>query len=434
MKKYIKKINKIAKISLYLIFSINLFSLTDEEFKMINAVENGDIKTIQYLISKKINQNIKDKRGYSLIHIAVENNQINSINTLKYFNYIDLNDLLKKNTKITNDKYIIDASYFSAIDIATVNNNFEIVKLLLDLGANINIQMEEKLRSEFLASKYSIPKILELYLNKNIYLLMNSEDVISLIKYATIGNNIKNINYLVQTLGIDVDTKDTNTMLHYAISYGSVEALNLLIKLGANINNTNSDFKTPLHYAIENNFNRMVESIKILISSNANVDIKDKDGNTSLHLAVINSYKSKDYINIIYNLIRNNIDINILNNNNQNALNIAVENNNTEIANILINNKSNLNNISSGYAPIHIAIKNNNMHILENLLLNNAYINIKDDIKGYTPLCNAIENNNLDMCKMLIKNNALIDSNAINLANKIDNKEIKKLLGLEEVN
>ena len=424
---------KIIIITLF-INIISLYALTENENKMINAVKAGDVKTIQTLLSQNVNPNIKDERGYSLIHIAAENNQTISINVLKNSPYTDLNILLENNTKISNNNKYIDGSYYSAMDIATINKNFESVKLLIESGANINFQMKEKPRSEFLASEYANPKILELYLNKNIYLLMNSEDVVSLIKSASIGNNVENINYLVKNLGIDVDTKDTNTMLHYAVGHGSIEAASELIKLGADIDNTNSNFKTSLHYVIENNSNKLLESINLLLSNNADPNIKDKNGNTALHLAVINAYKSKnEYIEVIKALIKYNVNINISNNKNQLALNIAVDNNDPEISNILINAKSELNNIYNGYAPIHIAVKNNNMSIAENLLLNGADVDIKDN-KGYSPLAIAVENNNLEMCRKLIRNNATVDSKAIDIAKKMNNKEIKKLLGLEAIN
>ncbi|MEI0510424.1 ankyrin repeat domain-containing protein [Brachyspira intermedia] len=413
---------------------ITLYALTENENKMINAVKTGDIRTIQTLLSQNVNPNIKDERGYSLIHIAAENNQTVAINVLKNSPYTDLNILLDNNTKITNNNQYIDGSYYSAMDIATINKNFESVKLLIDSGANINFQMKEKPRSEFLASEYANPQILELYLNKNIYLLMNSEDVVSLIKSASIGNNVENINYLVKNLGIDVDTKDTNTMLHYAVGHGSVEAADELIKLGADIDNTNANFKTSLHYIIENNSDRLIESVNLLLSKKANPNIKDKNGNTALHLAVMNAHKSKkEYIEVINALIKNNANVNILNDKNQLALNIAVINNDTEISNILINAKSELNNMYNGSAPIHIAIKNNNIAITDTLLLNGADVDIKDS-KGYSPLAIAVENNNLEICRKLIRNNATVDSKAIDIAKKMNNKEIKKLLGLEYIN
>ena len=62
-----------------------------------------------------------------------------------------------------------------------------------------------------------------------------------------------------------------------------------------------------------------------------------------------------------------------------------------------------------------------------------ADVDIKDS-KGYSPLAIAVENNNLEICRKLIRNNAAVDSKAIDIAKKMNNKEIKKLLGLEYIN
>ena len=177
-------IKKIIIFTLILnIISASIYAATENENSMILAVKYGDVKKIQALLNQNVSPNITDERGYSLIHIAAENNKIDSIKALKNSPYTDFNILLPSNAKMNMpNNNSIDASYYSAMDIAAVNNNFDIVKLLIGYGANINFQMMNKTKSEFIASKYSNPRILELYLNKNIYLLMNSEDVISLIK------------------------------------------------------------------------------------------------------------------------------------------------------------------------------------------------------------------------------------------------------------
>ena len=90
-------------IALIFITFINLYAVTENENKMINAVKIGDVITIQTLLSQNVSPNTKDERGYSLLHIAAENNQTSSINALKNSPYTDLNILLDKNTNITNN-------------------------------------------------------------------------------------------------------------------------------------------------------------------------------------------------------------------------------------------------------------------------------------------------------------------------------------------
>ncbi|SUW07943.1 ankyrin repeat-containing protein [Brachyspira pilosicoli] len=425
----------IKKLIILYILIINIsYALTENENKMINAVKIGDIKTIQNMLSQNVNPNIKDERGYSLIHIAAENNQTNSIKTLKNSPYLDLNKLLDKNTKIIKSNETIDASYFSAIDIAAIYNNFETLKLLIDYGANINFKMIEKPRSEFVASRYSNSKILKAYLDKNIYLLMNSEDVISIMKAAIFGDNVENINYLVRVLGIDVDTKDTNTMLHYASGVGAIESMKTLISLGANIDNTNSYFQTSLHYILDINANKKTESVKILLDNNANINLQETNGNTPLHLAIINARKSQEYSKIIDMLLAKNANVNITNNNNETALNIAVKNNDYNNSIKLINKGSDVNHIDKYYSPLHMSIKNNNIELAKALIDNGANISLRDKNKNYSPLNIAIEVGNFDICKLLVRNGAAVDNISIELAKKSKNENIRNFFESSRMN
>ena len=425
----------IKKLIILYILIINIsYALTENENKMINAVKTGDIKTIQSMLSQNVNPNIKDERGFYLIHIAAENNQVNSIKTLKNSPYLDLNKLLDKNTKIIKSNKTINASYFSAMDIAAIYNNFDALKLLIDYGANINFKMTEKPRSEFLASRYSNSKILRAYLDKNIYLLMNSEDVISIMKAAIFGDNVENINYLVRELGIDVDTKDTNTMLHYASGAGAIESMKTLIYLGANIDNTNSYFQTSLHYILEINANKKIESVKILLDGNANINLQETNGNTPLHLSLINASKSQDYSKVIDMLLEKNANVNIINKNNEIALNIAVKNNDYNNSLKLINKGSDVNHIDKYYNPLHIAIKNNNTALAKALIENGANISLRDKEKNYTPLNMAIEVGNFDICKLLVKNGAAVDNVSIELAKKSKNENIRNFFESSRMN
>ena len=425
----------IKKLIILYILIINISdALTEHENKMSNAVKTGDIKTIQSMLSQNVNPNIKDERGFYLIHIAAENNQVNSIKTLKNSPYLDLNKLLDKNTKIIKSNKTINASYFSAMDIAAIYNNFDALKLLIDYGANINFKMIEKPRSEFVASRYSNPKILKAYLDKNIYLLMNSEDVISIMKAAIFGDNVENIKYLVMALGIDVDTKDTNTMLHYASGVGAIESMKTLISLGANVDNTNSYFQTSLHYILEINANKKTESVKILLDGNANVNLQETNGNTPLHLSLINASKSQDYSKVIDMLLEKNANVNITNKNNEIALNIAVKNNDYNNSLKLINKGSDVNHIDKYYNPLHIAIKNNNTALAKALIENGANISLRDKEKNYTPLNMAIEVGNFDICKLLVKNGAAVDNVSIELAKKSKNKNIRNFFESSRMN
>jgi len=87
---------------------------------------------------------------------------------------------------------------------------------------------------------------------------------------------------------------------------GNVEAIQALIKAGANVNAGDVEGETPLHLAA---FDGNVEAIQALIKAGANVDAGDVEGETPLHLAA----RYGD-VEAIQALIDCGADVNTLNN------------------------------------------------------------------------------------------------------------------------
>ncbi|WP_264330746.1 ankyrin repeat domain-containing protein [Wolbachia endosymbiont (group B) of Erebia ligea] len=81
--------------------------------------------------------------------------------------------------------------------------------------------------------------------------------------------------------------KDESPSLYSAIRMGDIEATELLIKFGANVNDNYERNRTPLHIAIGY---KQFEIAKLLINNGANVNAKTenhgKDDLTPMHLAI----------------------------------------------------------------------------------------------------------------------------------------------------
>ncbi|MCS7244590.1 MAG: ankyrin repeat domain-containing protein [candidate division WOR-3 bacterium] len=101
-------------------------------------------------------------------------------------------------------------------------------------------------------------------------------------------------------------------------SKGELSKVKDLIKKGADINSKNEYGKTPLHIAVENNYEDIV---KVLLENKADVNIKDNNGNTPLHIAVM---KGNEYI--IKELLKNGANENIKNNDGKTPKELAIEN------------------------------------------------------------------------------------------------------------
>jgi ankyrin repeat protein len=76
------------------------------------------------------------------------------------------------------------------------------------------------------------------------------------------------------------------TPLFYAVNWGNIELVKLLLDNGADINYSTFAGHTVLFVALESQKSNNVKMIKLLLERGAEVDVKDDCGDTPLHFAV----------------------------------------------------------------------------------------------------------------------------------------------------
>ncbi len=162
------------------------------------------------------------------------------------------------------DQPIID-QLFDAVK----NNQIEIVKELLDRGANVNATDENGNTPLHWAAKNVHTDIVEL---------------------------------LIDTYHVDVNIQNEwgNTPLHTAAFYGHPNVVSLLIKKGANVNaQTSGPRLTPLHYVVHSlrlgitvtkwrgllNATDFINTIRILIENGADINARNALDQTPIDLA-----------------------------------------------------------------------------------------------------------------------------------------------------
>jgi ankyrin repeat protein len=111
-----------------------------------------------------------------------------------------------------------------------------------------------------------------------------------------------------------------------SVSKGELSKVKDFVNKGADINIKNKDGKTPLHIAVENNYE---DIIKFLLENKADVNVKDNEGNTPLHIAI----KKGNYF-VIKELIKFGADKNAKNNKGETPLDLAKELGDEEILNL----------------------------------------------------------------------------------------------------
>ncbi|XP_008558673.1 putative ankyrin repeat protein RF_0381 [Microplitis demolitor] len=223
------------------------------------------------------------------------------------------------------------------------------------------------------------------------------------LQVAVENENVKIVELLIKNNAhVNIDSK-RSTVLTKAARKGNFELVDLLIKAGAHVN-PDSEQGKPLHMAIAKNNYEMTE---YLIARGADVNSISKN-RTTLQTAVKRGNKA-----IAELLLRHNVDVNDCLNG-KSVLCIAVENNNFELVELLLNAGACINSISFYGVPLHWAILENNYKMVEYLITRGANVNGIGFVDKYpyqlhgnfSPLQLAVRVNNLNIINLLLDNNA----------------------------
>ena len=157
-----------------------------------------------------------------------------------------------------------------------------------------------------------------------------------------------------------------------------VEAVNVLLKLGANPNIRNNSGETPLHLAMSKHNKELVT---LLLSHGADPNLADNNGFTPL-CCNTSSHEITDLLATK--------GANVDHQTNQNgyyALHFAAKNGQVETLRVLLKHGANPNiRNNSGETPLHLAMSKHNKELVTLLLSHGADPNLADN-NGFTPLC-----------------------------------------------
>ncbi|CAF0782320.1 unnamed protein product [Didymodactylos carnosus] len=237
---------------------------------------------------------------------------------------------------------------------------------------------------------------------------------------GTIGGSLENL------ASYHIKTKDLEkNKLHKASWDGNLHKVQRLAKPGA-INIRDQDKRTPLHLAIVRGH---LNIVKYLVQEDAQLHLTDNENRTPLIKAVLSGNQNPK---LNYEIVKELIFvgdggqfINAVDLSGKNALHYAIELNRLDLVQLFTHDKRCDVNFQDRdfQTPLHLAIKVQNLQILNQLLLAHADPNVKNR-NGQTPLILATSLNYIDTVKILLENNAdtqLVDNqqmNAVDIAKK----------------
>ncbi len=286
-------------------------------------------------IRKKIYQCVIDSK----LIAAVKNNDEEMVKSL-----------IEKGANVNSkDKY-----GHTALIYASEEGYKEIAKLLIDGGANVNATNKSKVTALMWASQKGYKEIVQLLIEAGANVNAKDEDEETALVFAFRGNHEEIVELLIQE-GADVYVKDCRgfTTLMWASKRKHKKIVEILIKAGVEINAKDKYGQTALIFAfptrlgetllqafidIINNVDLVSNSsegnekeiLEMLIEAGADVNAKDDWGNTALIKACKSGYKK-----IVELLLYYEADVNAKNDWGNTALMVASERGHEEIVQLL---------------------------------------------------------------------------------------------------
>ncbi|QMV46176.1 hypothetical protein HC358_03815 [Wolbachia pipientis] len=394
-----------------------------------NACSNGHLKVVEYLIEKGASVKAKNKDGKTPLDLAVQKGYTDILQTIEQLQS-DLNEKLLsavKNGDLNKVEDLIsqgtslevkDSNGNTLLHYASQNDHLEVVEYLIEKGASLRAKNKDGETPLDLAVQKNYIGIIEflkktqLDLDKELLAVANGDDLNRVKDLVSQGasleakdnsnntplhnacNNghVKVVEYLVEEgASLKAKNKDGEAPLHVAVQHdGTFEVIEFILSRDlSGINDITNNGRTPLHLAIQGN---KLNTVELLLRKGASIAVKDKNGKTPLDLA-----KQEDYTNIIEMIeeVQSGLDEKLL---------MAVKDNNLNEVGDLINRNANVNAKDKySWTPLHWAVFKNRLEVAGFLVKKGADINAaSENLYGSRPIHIAVENNNKDVVEFLV--------------------------------
>lgn len=269
-------------------------SFTQESF--LNSVETHDAKAVGLFLQAGMSadaRNADSSRTMKLVSMMKDSGPDPEMSVQDF---------------MSGKKFVVhDETQWTALMLAASKGDLEILKALLDAGADANAAAEYGGTALMAAAvnnaKYSVGELLNAGANKNAAEKQKGFTAVSL----AAGNGANGSLEKLIDAGCDLKTtgKFGAPILHLAAASGSKETVDLLLGARIALESTDRNGQTPLHWAAAKPDSNMVQ---FLIDKGARVNAVDGNNETPLYVAAANGLPE-----IAQVLIRAGANVNIVN-------------------------------------------------------------------------------------------------------------------------
>ncbi|MDD4954920.1 MAG: ankyrin repeat domain-containing protein [Candidatus Omnitrophica bacterium] len=383
------------------------------------AAWKGDLERVRQHLNKRENVNATSRYGFTPLFLAADSGHLEAAR------------LLIEQGADVNAK---NSDGFTPLYGAVLSRNEALVKLLLEKGAKVNVESVTG-HTPFELSVCGPVEIAELFLKHGSYTKTKNQVELNALFHRFLlrgrAQDMAKIAELFTSYGADVNARNNfraefmnydaygDSPLHAVARRrdGGSEAVEVLIRKGADINAKDDAGHTPLQLCVASRNYQVAES---LLKNGADIKVRDKSGKTVLHWAA-----QEGSYNMSKMLIKYEAPVNAKDNNGLTPLHLTVPSDSLfrsgraflkkgkkpaglsayaghyEIAELLLKKGADINAVSNGgITPLNLAAQKGYYRMVELFLKKGADVNIADK-NGCAPLCTATKKGDKDIIELL---------------------------------
>lgn len=377
--------------------------IIEDNSELLKAVRTKDVEKVKLLIAEGAPLNIENEWRQTALDLAIESDQMEVVRLLvdkgaesrKNLQNAAMNNNLPMVKLLIEQKY----SHGYALVYAAEHNNLEMVKALVNAGSKVNLSQKRK---SGLFSKYYVTPI-EMAISHNntamvLFLLDNGaslEDALNLVFSSSDEELIKKI--------ID-RSQNINPLLWRALSANKFSIAEYLIEKGADQRQIDPSGNTILHLAASAGKEELVRYCLEKLGLDA-FEVNFEKETILMDAVAANNLALANY------LLQKGLHANSLNAKGENAL-FYIQENNLEMFELLVVNGADVSQRSTDNSSLLInAAKEGNISIVRFLLAKGADIHVKNDL-GFTAFQYLIfpHSRNEELVKMFLDRGADINT------------------------
>uniref|UniRef100_G3TLU7 Ankyrin repeat and death domain containing 1B n=1 Tax=Loxodonta africana TaxID=9785 RepID=G3TLU7_LOXAF len=289
----------------------------------------------------------------------------------------------------------------TALHFAVGRNHLSAVDFLLNHKARVDVadKVKHGLMVIHLAAWSGSLEIMLMLVKAGVDQRAKNQDGMNALHFAAQSNSVRIAEYLIQDLHLkDLNQPDEKGRKPFllAAEKGHVEMIETLISLNLHTSEKDKEGNTALHLAAKHGHS---PAVQVLLTQWQEINETNENGETPFLLTVEGGHEECSKV-----LLAAGSDINIPDKLNVNALQIATRNGHGSLVSFLLRENVHLHQkVEPKESPLHLAVINNQITVVNSLLSAQLDIDILNQQRQQTPLHVAAELGNVEMVETLLK-------------------------------